>query len=170
MQSKPKALRLTHPRSATAMPAPNFPSSNHRAQFIPARDSRNRRIPGLYIRGSPLLRAALGRCGKREESRAPFSASGTATIKRCTLSQLRVKHSKSSDMNGAKISFQQSATNLSLQIIVTTYFEKAKVQRKRPGTVANERQAIARWRDHLGHVRIDQIATPAITRLTSTSG
>src|SRR5213080_5181495 len=37
--------------SATAMPNPNFPSSNHRAQFIPARDSRNRRIPGLYIRG-----------------------------------------------------------------------------------------------------------------------
>ena len=46
---------------------------------------------------------------------------------------------------------------------VTAYFEKAKVQRKRPGTVENERQAIERWRDHLGHVRIDQIATPAIT-------
>jgi len=28
--------------SATAMPNPNFPSSNHRAQFIPTRDSRNR--------------------------------------------------------------------------------------------------------------------------------
>ena len=24
--------------------------ANHRAQFIPARDSRNRRIPGLYVR------------------------------------------------------------------------------------------------------------------------
>jgi integrase len=43
-----------------------------------------------------------------------------------------------------------------------TYFEKAKVQRKRPGTLTNERQAIARWRDHLGHVRIDRIATPII--------
>ena len=37
------------------------------------------------------------------------------------------------------------------------------MQRKRPGTLENERQAIERWRDHLGHVRIDQIATPAIT-------
>lgn len=46
---------------------------------------------------------------------------------------------------------------------VAAYFEKAKVQRKRPGTVENERQAIERWRDYLGHVRIDQIATPAIT-------
>ena len=44
----------------------------------------------------------------------------------------------------------------------TTYFEKAKVQRKRPDTVAGEREAVARWCDHLGHVRIDQIATPLI--------
>jgi integrase len=44
-----------------------------------------------------------------------------------------------------------------------TYFEKAKVQRKRPGTVENERQATARWRDFLGHVRIDRISTPAIS-------
>jgi len=43
-----------------------------------------------------------------------------------------------------------------------TYFEKTKVQRKRPGTVKNERQAIARWRSHLGHLRIDKIATPMI--------
>jgi hypothetical protein len=43
-----------------------------------------------------------------------------------------------------------------------TYFEKTKVQRKRPGTVENERQAIARWRSDLGHLRIDKIATPMI--------
>src|SRR5205814_10064182 len=46
---------------------------------------------------------------------------------------------------------------------VVAYFKKAKVQRKRPGTLKNKRQAIERWRDYLGHVRIDQIATPAIT-------
>ena len=57
---------------------------------------------------------------------------------------------------------QQSAINRSFAITCATYFEKAKVQRKRPDTVANERQAIARWCDHLGHVRIDQIATPLI--------
>jgi hypothetical protein len=43
-----------------------------------------------------------------------------------------------------------------------TYLAKAKVQRKRAGTLAGERQAIARWCDHLGHVRIDQIGTPLI--------
>ena len=44
-----------------------------------------------------------------------------------------------------------------------TYFDKATVQRKRIGTVQNERQALARWCDYLGHVRIDQISTPLIT-------
>ncbi|MGH7937380.1 MAG: hypothetical protein ACREFG_02660 [Chthoniobacterales bacterium] len=29
----------------------NSPAPNHRAQFIALRDSRNRRIPGLYVRG-----------------------------------------------------------------------------------------------------------------------
>ena len=43
-----------------------------------------------------------------------------------------------------------------------TYFEKAKVQRKRPDTITGEREALARWCHHLGHVRIDQIATPLI--------
>src|SRR5262249_32788552 len=43
-----------------------------------------------------------------------------------------------------------------------TYFEKAKVQRKRPDTVAGEREALGRWCDHLGHIRIDLIATPLI--------
>jgi hypothetical protein len=44
---------------------------------------------------------------------------------------------------------------------VAPCFEKAKLQRKRHGTVENERQAIERWRDQLGHARIDQIAAPA---------
>ena len=43
------------------------------------------------------------------------------------------------------------------------YFEKARVQRKRPGTIENERQAMARWRSHLAHLRIDKITTPIIT-------
>ena len=43
-----------------------------------------------------------------------------------------------------------------------TYFNTAKVQRKRPGTIQNEQQAIAHWQSHLGHVRIDKIATPMV--------
>src|SRR6266498_4342240 len=49
MQSKPKLSRLTRPITAIVMP--NFSPPNHRTQFIAARDSRNRRVPGLYLRG-----------------------------------------------------------------------------------------------------------------------
>ncbi len=42
------------------------------------------------------------------------------------------------------------------------YFAKAAVQRKRPGTLQNEKQAIGRWKSSLGHVRIDRITTPRI--------
>jgi len=44
-----------------------------------------------------------------------------------------------------------------------TYLGKARVLRKRPSTIENERQAIARWIDSLGHIRIDQIGIPIIT-------
>jgi integrase len=44
-----------------------------------------------------------------------------------------------------------------------TYFEKATVQRKRAGTVENERQAIARWRSHIGHLRVDKITAPILS-------
>ena len=162
MQSKPKALRLTHPISATAMLNPNLPSSNHRAQFIPARDSRNRRIPGLYIRGRRYyaqLWVDLGN-GKKAARRFPLQDGDNQPVRTLSAAReaLEIKRHERRQNHlptpGRKPLFAD---------YVTAYFEKAKVQRKRPGTVENERQAIERWRDHLGHVRIDQIATPAIT-------
>jgi integrase len=162
MQSKPKALRLTLPISATAMPNPNFASSNHRAQFISARDSRNRRIPGLYIRGGRFyaqLWVDLGN-GKKAARRFPLRDGDNQPVRTLSAAReaLEIKRHERRENHlpspGRKPLFAD---------YVLTYFEKAKVQRKRPGTLENERQAIERWRDYLGHVRIDQIATPAIT-------
>src|SRR5436853_7560547 len=47
MQSNP-ADPHTGPNKPTVLI--KQPTANHRAQFTPARDSRNRRVPGLYIR------------------------------------------------------------------------------------------------------------------------
>jgi integrase len=143
------------------MPIPNFSSSDHPAQFIPARDSRNRRVPGLYVRGGRYYaqlwvdlgngKKAPRRFALRDGDNQPVSTLGLAK------EALEIKrHERREDQLptiGRKPSFADYCV---------TYFEKAKVQRKRPGTIANERQAIARWCDHLGHVRIDQIATPII--------
>jgi integrase len=144
------------------MVSPSLPSSNHRAQFMAARDSRNRRIAGLYIRGDRYyaqLWVDLGN-GKKAARRFPLRDGDNQPVRTLSAAReaLEIKRHerRQNDLPspGRKPLFAD---------YVAAYFEKAKVQRKRPGTVENERQAIERWRDYLGHVRIDQIATPAIT-------
>ena len=143
------------------MPDPNSPAPNHRAQFIAARDSRNRRIPGLYVRGGRYyaqLWVDLGN-GKKAARRFPLRDGDNQPVRTLPAAReaLEIKRHERRENQlptaGHKPLFADYCV---------TYFEKAKVQRKRPGTVANERQSIARWRDHLGHVRIDRIATPTI--------
>jgi integrase len=136
---------------------------NHCAQFIPARDSRNRRIPGLYLRGGRYyaqLWVDVGN-GEKTSRRFPLRDSDNQPVR--TLSAAREaleikRHERRENqlpMIGHKPLFRDYCA---------TYFEKAKVQRKRPDTIAGEREALARWCHHLGHVRIDQIATPLIAR------
>jgi integrase len=145
------------------MPNPKFTAANHhRAQFIPARDSRNRRIPGLYVRGDRYyaqLWVDLG-SGKKAPRRFALRDADNQPVRTLAVAReaLEIKRHERRENQlptaGHKPLFSDYCA---------TYFEKAKVQRKRPGTVANERQALARWCDHLGHVRIDRIATPIIT-------
>jgi len=140
---------------------PSFSSSDHPAQFIPARDSRNRRVPGLYVRGGRYyaqLWVDVGN-GKKAPRRFPLKDGDNQPVRILQEAReaLEIKRHERREKQlpgvGRKPLFADYCV---------TYFEKAKVQRKRPGTLANERQAIARWCDHLGHVRIDQIATPII--------
>jgi integrase len=146
------------------MPDPNLSSAaiNHRgAQFIPARDSRNRRIPGLYLRGDRYyaqLWVEVGN-GKKAARRFPLRDSQSQPVRTLSAAReaLEIKRHERRENKlpaiGHKPLFRDYCAN---------YFEKAKVQRKRASTVAGECQALARWRDHLGHVRIDQIATPLV--------
>jgi integrase len=143
------------------MPNPDFPSSNHGAQFIAAHDSRNRRVPGLYLRGGRYyaqLWVDLGN-GKKAPRRFPLRDGDNQPVRTLGLAReaLEIKRHERRGNQLPSVGRKPLFTDY-----CATYFEKAKVQRKRPGTIANERQAIARWCDHLGHVRIDQIATPII--------
>ena len=47
-------------------------SGNHRAQFIAARDSRNRRIPGLYVRGNRYYAQLWADGGNRRKTTRRF--------------------------------------------------------------------------------------------------
>jgi integrase len=137
-------------------------SSNHRAQFIAARDSRNRRIPGLYIRGNRYYAQLWveGGNGKKTTRRFPLRDADNQPVQNISAAReaLEIKRHERRESQlptiGRKPVFRDYCA---------TYFEKAKVQRKRPGTLAGEREALARWSDYLGHVRIDQIGTPLIS-------
>jgi integrase len=135
---------------------------NHRAQFTPARDSRNRRVRGLYVRNGRYycqLWTDLGN-GKKGPRRFPLVDGDNRPVRSLTAAReaLEIKRHERRENRlptvGRKPLFADYCE---------LYFQKAKVQRKRPGTVENERQATARWRDFLGHVRIDRIFTPAIS-------
>lgn len=136
-------------------------SSNHRAQFIPARDSRNRRIPGLYLRGDRYyaqLWVDVGN-GKKTTRRFPLRDGDNQPVRTLSAAReaLEIKRHDRRENQLPTLGHKPVFRDYSAK-----YFEKSKVLRKRPDTVAGEREALARWCDHLGHVRVDQIATPLI--------
>ena len=136
-------------------------SSNHCAQFIPARDSRNRRIPGLYIRGDRYyaqLWVDVGN-GKKTSRRFPLFGADKQPVQNITAAReaLEIKRHQRRENQLTTIGHKPLFRDY-----CAAYFEKAKVQRKRAGTLDGERQALARWCDYLGHVRVDQIGTPLI--------
>jgi len=146
---------------ATANSGTNQRTGNHVAQFTPARDSRNRRVPGLYIRnGRYYCQLWIDRGdGRKSARRFPLFNSENLPARNLneTKEALEIKRNDRREDRlptpGRKPNFLDYSES---------YLNKAKVQRKRPGTLQNEQQAIARWRSHLGHVRIDKIATPMV--------
>ena len=146
---------------ATANSGTNQRTGNHVAQFTPARDSRNRRVPGLYIRnGRYYCQLWIDRGdGRKSARRFPLFNSENLPARNLNEAKeaLEIKRNDRREDRlptpGRKPNFLDYSE---------TYMNKAKVQRKRPGTLQNEQQAIARLRSHLGHVRIDKIATPMV--------
>jgi integrase len=134
---------------------------NHRSKFIAARDSRNRRIPGLYLRNGRYyaqLWVDVG-SGKKAARRFPLRDDNDEPVRTLAAAReaLDIKRNDRRENRLPTIGHKPLFARY-----CATYFDKAKVQRKRLGTIAGEREALVRWCDHLGHVRIDRIATPTI--------
>src|SRR4029077_4160272 len=140
----------------------NCSTPNHRPQFIAARDSRNRRIPGLYLRGGRFyaqLWVDLGN-GKKAPRRFPLRDGDNQPVRTVSAAReaLEIKR------------HERRESHLPIPVrkplfadYVVAYFEKAKVQRKRHGTLENERQAPGPGPDDPERRPIDQSAPPAIT-------
>jgi integrase len=163
-----KATKRTLKSDQTAPPATALraqkaqsPIENHFAQFIPVRDSRNRRVRGLYQRNGRYYAQLWVDQGYGKKSARRFRLFNSDNLPARNLQEAKEalevrrheRRENSLPILGHKPIFGDYCD---------TYFDKARVQRKRPGTIENERQAISRWHSHLGHLRIDKITTPTI--------
>ena len=158
MQGTPAERYDARPNStAVSIKATN----NHRAQFTPARDSRNRRVRGLYIRNGRFYCQLWVDRGDGRKTARRFPLFNSENLPARTLNEAKeALEIKRNDRREEKLPTPGRKPNF--LDYSETYLNKAKVQRKRPGTLQNEQQAITRWRSHLGHVRIDKIATPMV--------
>jgi integrase len=122
-------------------------------------DSRNRRVPGLSIRngryyGQLWIERSDGRKAAR---RFPLMKDlrPVATLAEAKEALEVLRHERRENAlptEGRKPSFADFADS---------YLTSGSFLAKKPGTQQNERQALERWKAHLGGVRIDKI-TPAL--------
>jgi len=136
-------------------------ASNHRPQFMPALDSRNRRVPSLCIRNERYyaqLWIDPGN-GKKSARRLPLIDENKEPIRslaaaKDALVSLR-EHRKQNTLpqRGRRPTFASFAEQ---------YLQMASTRQKRKRTQEKEAAAIELWQAHLGGVRVDQISTPMI--------
>ena len=128
----------------------NKKSGDNGPSFVAVFDSRKRKIPGLWRRGTRYyaqLRVALGN-GTTAPRRLPLEASNLDEAK----AELERKRTENRDgklpQRGHRPTFGEFAGE---------YLGSPTLAAKKEGTRQNERQAIARWTAHLGGVRVDRI-------------
>ena len=130
----------------------------HGAQFMAVRDSRNRRVPGMYQRNGRFYGQLWMKIEKTARKFPLVNADGgpvqTLNEAKEAMEVLRNDRRENAlPTIGHKPSFAD---------YVETYFAKAEVARKKPGTLENETQALKRWTEHFGSVRVDRITRPMI--------
>jgi integrase len=134
---------------------------NHAAQFIPAVDSRNRRVPGLCIRNGRYyaqLWVDLGNSRKSarrlpliDENKEPIRS--LAAAKDALVSVREHRKQNTLRKTGRRPTFAMFAAE---------YLQMASTRQKRKRTQEKEAAAIELWNAHLGQVRLDRIGTPMI--------
>jgi len=130
-------------------------SGNHAPSFVAVVDTRKRKIPGLWRRGSRYyaqLRVDLGN-GSTAPRRIPLDAE-TLDDARAALERTRTERRQGVlAATGFRPKFEDFAQE---------YLAGPMLAQKKPGTQENERQALSRWIAHLGGVRLDKISPPLI--------
>jgi integrase len=134
---------------------------NHRPQFMPAVDSRNRRVRGLCIRNGRYyaqLWIDLGN-GKKSARRFPLQDEQEQPIrslsdaKDALVSLVESRKKNALPQRGQRTTFANFAAH---------YLQMASTRQKGKRTQDKEAGALEMWSAHLGHIRVDRITTPMI--------
>ena len=131
-------------------------AKNHAARFVPVFDSRKSKIRGLVRRGDRYyaqMRIATPD-GKTRPVRVPLKATTLDGAKKEAEEKRTQNRKGQMHMPGHRPKFEA---------LVTEYQKSAEFLVKKQGTRENEVQALKRWVDHLGGVRIDWIKPDRMT-------
>src|SRR6476661_583400 len=136
-------------------------TSNHQPQFMPAVDSRNRRVRGLCTRNGRYyaqLWIDLGN-GQKSARRFPLQDEREQPIrslseaKDALVSLLESRKHNALPQRGQRPTFANFAAQ---------YLRMASTRQKRERTQEKEAGALEMWAAQLGHIRVDRITTPMI--------
>jgi integrase len=133
----------------------------HRGQFIAARDSRNCRVPGLYIRNGrfyAVLWSDRGD-GRKTSRRFPLFDDNDAPIRSLSFAKAALITLRENNRQNA---LPQAGHKPRFDAFSAEYLEMASTRAKRARTQEKEKAAIELWRGHLCDIRIDRINTPIL--------
>src|SRR5437762_8323193 len=136
-------------------------TNNHGTQFMPALDSRNRRVPGLCTRNGRYyaqLWIDLGN-GKKSARRLPLIDENKEPIRSLAAAKDSLVSLRE---NRKRNTLPQRGRRPTFAAFGAQYIQMASTRQKQERTQEKETAAIELWQAHLGGIRIDQISTPMI--------
>ena len=129
--------------------------ANHSYSFTVVKDSRKRKIRGLWRRGEKLYMQTKVP-GERSARRIPLKAT-TLEAARDEMADIKRKnHGEGLPSTGLRPLFSDYADRY------LKFHETAADSGKKPRTVAREGHSLVHWKKKLGNVRLDKITTPMV--------
>jgi integrase len=140
---------------ATERTGQNERTVNHKNRFSPARDSRKRKVRGLWIRnGRFYLQMRVN--GEKSARKIPLEAQNLEAATK------EVREKRTAKDKGQLLTAGRKPKLADYCRSYLEFFQTIQNGDKRPRTIERERTSLVRWIDALGHVRLDKISKPMI--------
>ena len=127
----------------------------HRYRFTIVKDSRNRKVRGLWKRGEKLYMQTRVE-GERSARRIPLMATGLEEAKAEMAEWKKKKRIGGLPKTGLRPLFSEYADKY-------LAFHRASNTGKKARTIDREDHSLGHWKAAIGHVRLDKITKPMIT-------